>query len=264
MMEIQMNSIYTEGEIVESNERYTIYAKPSRPLAYDANKWIYHQMPDPLTLKADMLQQQVMHQNIGAAHLQFEFPENVKPKPSMMQFLRAQGFQLGCLELYVIEANMLRQLKGKPIRMTRVTTNHVEDFLQVASPLNLPYGEDYDAEFRDAVRKHIELGERPLNYYVAYLDDQPVGILNLIEKEGTVEIDGFAVAEQYRGQGIGSSMQAKVGEIAGKRPVILVADAEDTAKEMYIKQGYTYVSFQYSALKEHIDAHPSGSADLHI
>ncbi|WP_281183225.1 GNAT family N-acetyltransferase [Staphylococcus schleiferi] len=249
MMEIQMNSIYTEGEIVESNERYTIYAKPSRPLAYDANKWIYHQMPDPLTLKADMLQQQVMHQNIGAAHLQFEFPENVKPKPSMMQFLRAQGFQLGCLELYVIEANMLRQLKGKPIRMTRVTTNHVEDFLQVASPLNLPYGEDYDAEFRDAVRKHIELGERPLNYYVAYLDDQPVGILNLIEKEGTVEIDGFAVAEQYRGQGIGSSMQAKVGEIAGKRPVILVADAEDTAKEMYIKQGYTYVSFQYSALK---------------
>ncbi|WP_281185763.1 GNAT family N-acetyltransferase [Staphylococcus schleiferi] len=264
MMEIQMNSIYTEGEIVESNERYTIYAKPSRPLAYDANKWIYHQMPDPLTLKADMLQQQVMHQNIGAAHLQFEFPENVKPKPSMMQFLRAQGFQLGCLELYVIEANMLRQLKGKPIRMTRVTTNHVEDFLQVASPLNLPYGEDYDAEFRDAVRKHIELGERPLNYYVAYLDDQPVGILNLIEKEGTVEIDGFAVAEQYRGQGIGSSMQAKVGEIAGKRSVILVADAEDTAKEMYIKQGYTYVSFQYSALKEHIDAHPSGSADLHI
>ncbi|EPD48061.1 hypothetical protein HMPREF1208_02102 [Staphylococcus sp. HGB0015] len=263
-MEIQMNSIYTEGEIVESNERYTIYAKPSRPLAYDANKWIYHQMPDPLTLKADMLQQQVMHQNIGAAHLQFEFPENVKPKPSMMQFLRAQGFQLGCLELYVIEANMLRQLKGKPIRMTRVTTNHVEDFLQVASPLNLPYGEDYDAEFRDAVRKYIELGERPLNYYVAYLDDQPVGILNLIEKEGTVEIDGFAVAEQYRGQGIGSSMQAKVGEIAGKRPVILVADAEDTAKEMYIKQGYTYVSFQYSALKEHIDAHPSGSADLHI
>ena len=180
MMEIQMNSIYTEGEIVESNERYTIYAKPSRPLAYDANKWIYHQMPDPLTLKADMLQQQVMHQNIGAAHLQFEFPENVKPKPSMMQFLRAQGFQLGCLELYVIEANMLRQLKGKPIRMTRVTTNHVEDFLQMASPLNLPYGEDYDAEFRDAVRKHIELGERPLNYYVAYLDDQPVGILNLI------------------------------------------------------------------------------------
>ncbi|MBA8760293.1 GNAT family N-acetyltransferase [Staphylococcus schleiferi subsp. coagulans] len=263
-MEIQMKRIYTEGEIIESNERYTIYAKPSRPLAYDANKWVYHQMPDQLTLKGDMLQQQVMHQKIGAAHLQFEFPENVKPKPSMMQFLRAQGFQLGCLELYVIEANMLRQLKEKPIRMIRVTTNHVEDFLQVATPLNLPYGDDYAAEFSDAVRKHVELGEHTLDYYVAYLDDRPVGILNLIEKESTVEIDGFAIVEKYRGQGIGSSMQAKVGEIAGKRPVILVADAEDTAKEMYIKQGYTYVSFQYSALKEHIDTHPSESASLHI
>ncbi len=38
--------------------------------------------------------------------------------------------------------------------------------------------------------------------------------------------------------------------IARERPVILVADAEDTAREMYMKQGYTFVSFQYSALKE--------------
>lgn len=40
------------------------------------------------------------------------------------------------------------------------------------------------------------------------------------------------------------------GGIARERPVILVADAEDTAREMYMKQGYTFVSFQYSALKE--------------
>ncbi|USO12401.1 hypothetical protein K9E69_12680 [Staphylococcus pseudintermedius] len=41
-----------------------------------------------------------------------------------------------------------------------------------------------------------------------------------------------------------------MGGIARERPVILVADAEDTAREMYMKQGYTFVSFQYSALKE--------------
>lgn len=74
--------------------------------------------------------------------------------------------------------------------------------------------------------------------------------MNMIETERTVELDGFAVAEEARGRGVGSRMQAFVGEMARERPVILVADAEDTAKDMYMKQGYTFVSFQYSALKE--------------
>ncbi|MEJ7170130.1 GNAT family N-acetyltransferase, partial [Staphylococcus epidermidis] len=43
-----------------------------------------------------------------------------------------------------------------------------------------------------------------------------------------------------------------IGELAGQRPVILVADGEDTVKDMYLKQGYVYRSFRYQILKENI------------
>ena len=64
-----------------------------------------------------------------------------------------------------------------------------------------------------------------------------------------MEIDGLGVMEQYRHNAIGSSIQSHVGKLAKTNPVILVADGEDTAKDMYIKQGYTYLGFRYQILK---------------
>ncbi len=50
--------------------------------------------------------------------------------------------------------------------------------------------------------------------------------------------------------GIGSQMQSFVANYAKGKSVILVADGEDTAKDMYKAQGYQYGGFQYEALKE--------------
>ena len=85
---------------------------------------------------------------------------------------------------------------------------------------------------------------------VSYLNGQPVGIVDIIENKNSVEIDGFGVLEDYQRNGIGQTMQAFVGELAGERPVMLVADGEDTVKDMYLKQGYVYRSFRYQVLKE--------------
>ena len=65
-----------------------------------------------------------------------------------------------------------------------------------------------------------------------------------------VEIDGFGVLENYQHQGIGSTLQAYVGQYADTRPVILVADGEDTARDMYLKQGYIYKGFVIKLLKK--------------
>ena len=45
-------------------------------------------------------------------------------------------------------------------------------------------------------------------------------------------------------------MQSFVANYAKGKSVILVADGEDTAKDMYKAQGYQYGGFQYVALKE--------------
>lgn len=84
---------------------------------------------------------------------------------------------------------------------------------------------------------------------VAYVNHQPVGIVDIIMTDKTIEIDGFGVLEEFQHQGIGSEIQAYVGRMANERPVILVADGKDTAKDMYLRQGYVYQGFKYHILK---------------
>lgn len=43
-----------------------------------------------------------------------------------------------------------------------------------------------------------------------------------------------------------------MSEFADKT-IILVADEEDTPREMYVKQGYTYIGKQYNVLKMDIN-----------
>ena len=87
---------------------------------------------------------------------------------------------------------------------------------------------------------------------VAYVDNEPVGTVDVIITDETIEIDSFGVIEQFQRQGIGSTIQAYIGNLANERPVILVADGEDTAKDMYTKQGYMYQSFVYHIVKEEV------------
>ena len=70
------------------------------------------------------------------------------------------------------------------------------------------------------------------NRLIAYLGKKPVGIVDLIITSHTVEIDGLGVMEQYRHNAIGSSIQSHVGKLAKTKPVTLVADGEDTAKDI--------------------------------
>lgn len=248
-----MCDIYTDGNIAEVTERMVIYNTPSTPLYYDANKWIYRQMPDILTFQNDMLIQQQVHENQGSNHLQFEFPDNVKPHAEMLHFLRSKGFQLGYVELYVIEGNSLQNISDEPISLKKVTAETVNDYFTVFNPLSIEFGEEYVRESNARILKKVQQMSTPVQYYVAYDAGEPVGIVNLIETKKTIEIDGFAVRADMQKQGIGKRMQAQIGKIARERCVILVADGEDTVKDMYVKQGYTYISFKYSALLEELN-----------
>ena len=58
---------------------------------------------------------------------------------------------------------------------------------------------------------------------VAYVDNEPVGTVDVIITDETIEIDSFGVIEQFQRQGIGSTIQAYIGNLANERPVILVA-----------------------------------------
>jgi len=84
---------------------------------------------------------------------------------------------------------------------------------------------------------------------VAIRSGEAVGSIDLYLKEDSIEIDNFYVAKNHRGKGIGTALQQFVMEHADGKTVLLVADAADTAREMYNRQNYAYVSFRYEFLK---------------
>lgn len=117
----------------------------------------------------------------------------------------------------------------------------------------MPFGKDYADAHEEMVREHYQ--KDVIKRLVAYLNNEPIGVVDVIESENYIELDGFGVLEQFRHQGIGSTIQSLIGEYAiskNHKPIILVADGEDTAKDMYAKQGYVYQSFCYQILKEDI------------
>ncbi|WP_052044358.1 GNAT family N-acetyltransferase [Alkalihalobacillus alcalophilus] len=64
-----------------------------------------------------------------------------------------------------------------------------------------------------------------------------------------IEIDNLHVDDNYQKRGIGRQLQKAVMNEFPDKTVILIADGDDTPREMYQKQGYQYLSFMYEVLK---------------
>ncbi|PHK50348.1 GNAT family N-acetyltransferase [Staphylococcus edaphicus] len=245
-----MNDIYQQGTIYQSDNRKTIYLTPEEPLVYDTNKWAYKIMPTIDSWKLDIAYQQYMHEQQSSSHLAFTFPENENLDQQWLDEINALGFELGIMELYAIEPCDINRSKYNDIEVVIVNDMTLEDYIAIYRKFAEPYGVAYANESIQLIRNQFDTENRLR--IIAYKDNTPVGILDLIVGETTVEIDGFGVLTQFQRQGIGAVMQSFVAEIANDKTIILIADGEDSAKNMYIKQGYIFISYCYQVLKEHI------------
>ncbi|MBL7639483.1 GNAT family N-acetyltransferase [Staphylococcus saccharolyticus] len=251
MFGVTFKDIYIEGQQWSKDSRKIIYLTPHQPLQYASNTWIYQLVPTMTQWLKDIQFQQRLHLNQSSNHLSFYFPENESLNQQWLDIINRHEFELGLMELYVIEGQTLMQLSiNEDVYIERVTTHNIEDYLYVYDYFARPYGEEYTYESRRYVLKYFLVDK--VERLIAYIKQHPVGIVNLIITDRTVEIDGFGVLEAFRHQGVGSTLQSFIGHLADQRPVILVADGEDTAKHMYVKQGYIFQGYRYQVLKENI------------
>ena len=79
-----------------------------------------------------------------------------------------------------------------------------------------------------------------------------MGSFHIYEQADTLEIDHLLTVPEYRHRGIARSMIEFVVTLSRKRnkPIILLADAEDSTPEMYQKLGFQRHSYIIGALKE--------------
>ncbi len=248
MHNVTFKDIYKQGKVVENNELYRHIHFPEFLLLYDGNYIEFKKMPSAQEFAAIASYLRKFHKHNGQHHVKFYLPENEKPTEELIEFFKEEEFDYSFIELYAIDPKDFPSMSNKAeIQIETVKDINFDDYLAIQYEQEIMYGEDFATQ---KVKFHRERLESP-NFvqYIALFDGKPAGSVDVIIGEHTVEIDGLLVKEDFRHQGIASRLQERVMKDFANKTVILVADGEDTPREMYQKQNYKLISYQYEILK---------------
>ncbi|MBP3889011.1 MAG: GNAT family N-acetyltransferase [Cellulosilyticum sp.] len=109
---------------------------------------------------------------------------------------------------------------------------------------------------RRAIRKgQVYISDTGCDSYICYYDGKPVGSCDLFINRTIAKIEDFSVSPEYQRKGIGTTILKALVERAqeqGAKNVYLNTEEDDTAKEMYMKLGFTKVAEFYSLIWERL------------
>ncbi|WP_226793678.1 GNAT family N-acetyltransferase [Bacillus sp. B1-b2] len=253
MKDISYDYTYEEGQIVKETENWKHVHNPEMLLQYDSNYIQFKSVPTIEGFTEAEAYLRSFHHQKGQEHLKFIFPENNElPKKLLEELVLKKDYEVGFTELYAVNPSDFPVLSINPdIIIKEVTSDNLEDFLQLEYSQDLEYGKSF-ADGKVHMYKQNFTNSSFLQL-LAYYKGRPAGALEVIIAEKTVEIDGIFVIEEFQRKGIAARLQKYVMEKFPEKVVILLADGEDTPKEMYKKQNYVLKGFQYEALKEKME-----------
>lgn len=235
---------------IDENEFFKQYYNPEAHFRYDSNFFQLKFQPTQKEFELIEEMQEVDHLEKGMQHIKFYWPENTGFTPELMAYFEKNGYEIEYLELYAIQPEeFIASRDTSHIHVKKVTDETLEAFKTISYEEDRLYGEDF-AQPKKAFYDW-QLKESSITLWMAWIDNKPVGTLTMIDHEETIEIDDVSTIEAYRKQGVATALQQAVMEEAIKenKTVILIADGEDTPKDMYQRQGYHYVSYQVGAQK---------------
>ncbi|MEE1106904.1 MAG: GNAT family N-acetyltransferase [Macrococcus canis] len=244
---LSFRDTHNSADILEENARYIHYHTPSQLIKYYANYFEYKEMPTLELFKEDLSYQREFHMKHRQQHLLFIFPDNEVIPESIVTYAKDYACNLEMMELY--ELKHPKQLRYNDDVVSEVVTQDgpiFDDFLKVCAAGESEYGEDF-VNLKEETHRRDLLNSKILQI-VAYIDNTPAGKIEAIMEEDTVEIDDFYVIEAYRRRGIGSRLQEAVYNHAHGKQVFLIADGNDTARDMYMRQGYHKIAERYELL----------------
>ncbi|OLS33707.1 GNAT family N-acetyltransferase [Bacillus sp. MRMR6] len=248
MEQITFKEIYVLGQVVAEGNLYKHIHDPEMLLRYDSNFVEFKRMPSIEEFKTAEAYLRQFHLNHGQKHVKFYFPENEKPAGEIIDYMNDSCYYIGFLELYAIQPNEFPNVRPNPdIEIQKVSNSNFDQFLTLQFRQDLVYGSYYASQKQDLLRRNF-LNPTILQVLALY-KGIPSGSVDVIIADETAEIDNLVVDETYQKKGIGSSLQKFVMENLQNKTVILVADGEDTPKEMYRKQNYQFLGFKYYSQK---------------
>ncbi|MFJ7747100.1 GNAT family N-acetyltransferase [Peribacillus sp. NPDC097295] len=252
MKQITFEDIYTLGQVVAKNEQYRHVHYPQMLTRYDSNFIEFTYVPHLSEFKEAETYLREYHLKKGQKHVKFYFPANEKPTLELIAYLTDREYEIGFIELYVIQPECFPVLRTNPdIYIQVVTDTNLEIYLQLNYQYDLIFGSEFANQKIDLNKRQYK--NKDILQLLAFYKGEPAGCVDIIISNDTVEIDNLTVEQKYRNKGIGSALQKFVMDRFPEKFVILVADGEDTPREMYKKQSYQYQGFKYEAQKIYQD-----------
>lgn len=247
---ISFDHITKYSTCIDENEFFKQYYNEHAHFRYDSNFFSLKYQP---TL-AEFALIEEMHlafsEEVGLEHIKFYWPENKGFLTDIVDYFQKNEYELENLELYRIYPDHFQaSVRNSAVTVSYVTSKNLNDFKSISYVADLDFGKDF-AESKKSFYDW-QFNEPSIKLVVATIGGKAVGTLTMIVSENIIEIDDVLTVEAFRNKGVATELQHFVMEKAQQegKQVILVADAEDTPKEMYKKQGYTYVSYQLGAQK---------------
>lgn len=248
MNTITFDAIYNAGSIAAKADSYIHYHLPEMPLYYDSNFIAFKEMPSVSEFQKIERQLKNYHSARGQHHLKFTFPQDEPISKEVTAYLTRQNYEVGFLELYAIHPlDFPRISASSAIHIQPVTGSNLEEFLHFQRTIDGQFGAEFAKQKQLQHKKNFV--DSDFLQIVAYFDDELAGSVDLIVTARTVEIDGLHVLAERRHKGIGSHLQQWVMEMFTDKLVILVADGDDTPKDMYHRQNYKCIGYQFEAVK---------------
>ncbi len=249
-MTFSFKDIEHSKSIVKETSLYTHHRNEAALFMHIENYIIFHRVPTFAEFVETEAYLKSEHQKNSQDFIKFIWPEDCEIPQPIISYLGSNDFSLDVLELYAAPPGTFVPTRIKTpsnVKVEWVNAGNRSAYLALSARSDKQVSEAF-AEQKQPYTK-AKFDNPAFCPIVALRSEEAVGSIDLYLKADSIEIDNFYVASDSRGKGIGTALQQFVMEHAAGKTVLLVADAADTAREMYNRQNYTYISFRYELLK---------------
>ncbi|GAF65392.1 putative acetyltransferase [Bacillus sp. TS-2] len=245
---VSFQDIYHLGKEINCNEKYTQNHSATLSEVYDANFISFKMVPSLAEFKELEREYKKFQKNSNQTHLKFIFPENSIINEELNHYLVKSNYAISKLELFMIHSNDFPfKNTNTDISVHFVDSNEkLKDFLYLHDIIDREIGDTFAQMKKQWYEKHYR--NEAIDYIVAYERGKPVGYVQLYKSARGIELDSFQVLPKWQKLGIGHQIQQHIMETFPNHTIFLVADSDDTPKEMYKKQGYQFLQYRYEAL----------------
>lgn len=247
---VTFSSVAIHSTLIDENEFFKHYFNANALFRYDSN--FFELKYSPLKEEFELIEemQWSFSEENGLTHVKFYWPENQGIHPGTLTYLNQKDYGLEKLELYTIDPiRFVKAPEDPDISIKVVTQTELDDY----KAINHIEDKTISESFADAKQPFYNdlFQNEAVTFLLAFYKGKPAGSCVLVDSDEGLEIDDLFTLKEYRLRGIASAILNFIMKkaLSGDKHVFLLADAEDTPKEMYMSKGFSYEGFRIGAQK---------------